>query len=480
MSSNPSIKKSIIIVGLEKFALIFFQFISTIIMARLLCPEDYGTVAMLSIFLSLAGTLVDSGFGGSLIYFKDVTKKDFSTVFWINIIMSICLYLILVLSSNAIALFYKTPILASIIKVLGLTIVFNSLGQVQYSMLYKNLQFKKLSIINVVTYICSVICAIFLAYKGFGVWALVTQQVLSSVLRTIILISCNRFLPDLYFSIKLLMKHWNYGSGLFFSNILRIVYDNMYVQLIGKYTSITNSGYYNQAKRLKDIPTDLFSKTFTTTLFPILSKISNDFEFVRRFRNTSRLFAFVCCPLFFVLSILSHNIVSLLLGEKWMESAWIFQIICIGAIFYILENMNRNALKSKGQSMLIFRQDLIKRAISLIIMLFAVYKYQVIGICVAYVINSIIGWVINAFSLSRYSSYTFISQVFDIFRYFSLSGVIAMLVFFIQKQLFIESDVYSILVFSVIYFMFYIVIAIIIQDSSLKYFEDLVRVKFHK
>ena len=163
-----------------------------------------------------------------------------------------------------------------------------------------------------------------------------------------------------------------------------------------------------------------------------------------------------------------------------MESAWIFQIICIGAIFYILENMNRNALKSKGQSMLIFRQDLIKRAISLIIMLFAVYKYQVIGICVAYVINSIIGWVINAFSLSRYSSYTFISQVFDIFRYFSLSGVIAMLVFFIQKQLFIESDVYSILVFSVIYFMFYIVIAIIIQDSSLKYFEDLVRVKFHK
>ena len=117
MSSNPSIKKSIIIVGLEKFALIFFQFISTIIMARLLCPEDYGTVAMLSIFLSLAGTLVDSGFGGSLIYFKDVTKKDFSTVFWINIIMSICLYLILVLSSNAIALFYKTRILASIIKV---------------------------------------------------------------------------------------------------------------------------------------------------------------------------------------------------------------------------------------------------------------------------------------------------------------------------------------------------------------------------
>ena len=151
MNNNPSIKQSMIIVGLEKFSMIFFQFLSTIVMARLLSPKDYGTVAMLAIFMSLAGTLVDSGFGGSLIYHKDVTKKDFSTIFWINLLMSLSLYLILACSSQAIANFYNTPILASLTTVLGLTIVFNSLGQVQYSMMYKDLQFKKISLINVFT-----------------------------------------------------------------------------------------------------------------------------------------------------------------------------------------------------------------------------------------------------------------------------------------------------------------------------------------
>ena len=356
MNNSQSIKRSIFIVGLEKFSMIFFQFVSSIIMARLLSPSDYGTVAMLAIFISLSSTLVDSGFGGSLIYYKDVTKNDFSTVFWINISISIALYFLLILFSDSIASFYDTPVLSSLTKVLALTIVFNSLGQIQYSMMYKDLQFKKISIINVTTYIVSAFVAICLAFLGFGVWALITQQVFSSLLRTIILVFTNKFIPSFYFSIKLLKKHWSYGSGLFFSNVLRIIYDNMYVQLIGKFTTINNSGYYNQAKRLKDIPTELFSRTFTTTLFPIFSRIEDDNEFVLKFRSVNRLFAFCCCPFFFLISILSTNIFIFLLGEKWLESAWIFQIICFGAIFYILETINRNALKSKGKSILIFNQ----------------------------------------------------------------------------------------------------------------------------
>lgn len=479
MSNNSSIKKSIFIVGLEKFSMIFFQFISSIIMARILSPSDYGTVAMLAIFISLSGTLVDSGFGGSLIYYNDVTKKDFSTVFWINISMSIGLYLLLLLFSDQIASFYETPILSPLTKVLALTIVFNSLGQVQYSMLYKNLQFKRISIINISTYVISALVAIFLAYLGFGVWALITQQVLSSLLRTVILMFINRFIPSLYFSNQLLRKHWNYGSGLFFSNVLKIVYDNIYVQLIGKFTSIDNSGYYNQAKRLKDIPAELFSRTFTTTLFPIFSRIRDDNEFVLRFRLINRLFAFCFCPFFFLISLLSTNIVLFLLGDKWLASAWIFQIISIGAIFYILETVNRNALKAKGKSMLIFRLDLIKRVISLVIIIIGIFKFEILGICIAYVVNSVFGWLINAYALSKFSRYRFVKQIFDILKYICYSLIASLFIVFIKK-IGLTSDILCILIYSILFFISYCMIAIFTKDNSYTYCKDFILSKlFH-
>lgn len=476
--SSPSIKKSMFIVGLEKSSMVLFQFVSSIVMARLLTPSDYGTVAMLAIFISLSGTLVDSGFGGSLIYYKDVTKKDFSTIFWMNITMSMVLYLLLVLFSDRIAAFYDTPILSSLTKVLALTIVFNSLGQVQYSMLYKNLQFKKISIINVVTYVVSALVAILLAYLGFGVWALIAQQVLSSLLRTVILICTNRFMPRFYFSKQLLKKHWNYGSGLFFANVLRIVYDNMYVQLIGKFTTINNSGYYNQAKRLKDIPTDVFSRTFSTTLFPIFSKMDSDAEFVTRFRSTSSLFAFFCCPLFFLLSLLSTNIISFLLGAKWLESAWIFRIISIGAIFYIFEAINRNALKAKGQSMLIFKLDLVKRVISLVVMIVGIMKYETLGICVAYVFNSAFGWLVNAWALSRHSGYRFVTQILDVVKYVALS-LIPYFCGMAMSRVNLGPDILSIIVLSLVFCLIYMLPAMMLKDPSFIYSKRLLMSKLH-
>lgn len=478
MSSSPTIQKSVLIVGLEKFSMVLFQFVTSIVLARLLSPSDYGTVAMLSIFISLSGTLVDSGFGGSLIYHRDVTKKDFSTIFWMNLLMSICLYVLLILFSKTIANFYDTPILASLIKVLALTIVFNSLGQVQYSMLYKQLHFKEIAIINIVTYVISALVAIYLAYSGYGVWALITQQVLASLLRTVILIFVNRFIPKFCFSKKLLQKHWSYGSGLFFANILRIVYDNMYVQLIGKYTSIENSGFYNQAKRLKDIPTDLFSRTFTTTLFPILSKIDADSEFVIRFRNVSRIIAFFCCPIFILLSLLSNNIVVFLIGCKWLESAWIFRIISVGAIFYILETINRNALKSKGKSKLIFILDLIKRSISLIVMFVGIIRFDIFGICIAYVFNSILGWLVNAYALSKFSAYRFSVQILDVLKYMFFSVVCYCILAFMISLNF-ESELLSILVTSLIFCSIYIILTIITKDTTFTYLKRLIFTKLN-
>lgn len=467
MSGISNIKKSIFIVGLEKFSMIFFQFITAIILARLLMPSDFGTVAMLAIFISLSSTLVDSGFGGSLVYHKDVEEKDYSTVFWLNLSISLCLYVLMFISAEQISVFYNTPILAKLIKVLGLSVVFSSIGLVQYSILYKNLEFKKIAIISIVSYIISAITAIYLAYIGMGVWALIAQQVLGPFLKTSSFVFINRFIPKLYFSRDIVIKHWHFGGGLFFSAILKIVYDNMYVQLIGKYCSITNAGYYNQAKRLKDIPQELFSRTFETSLFPILSKITDDGIFVQHIRRITRVFSFVCSALFFIISILSDEIVVLLLGEKWLPSSWILKFISIGAIFYIFESINRSALKAKGLSMLIFKIDLVKKSVFILLMIFLVIYFELKGMVIAFIINSFAGWCINSYFLSRHISYTFFNQLMDVLKYVLL-GVVVFTGFSISRNNFLIDNYYlAVFVIGVFFLFVYIILNIIVRDDTI-------------
>lgn len=478
MSDKANIKKSIFIVGLEKFSMIFFQFFTAIILARLLMPSDFGTVAMLSIFISLSSTIVDSGFGGSLVFYKDVGEKDYSTVFWLNLVMSLCLYTLMFIFAEQIAIFYDTPILSKLIKVLGLSVVFSSVGLVQYNMLYKNLEFKKIAIVSVFAYIISAIVAVYLAYIGMGVWALILQQILGPFLRTCAFAFINRFIPKFYFSRDIVRKHWSFGSGLFFSAILKIVYDNMYVQLIGKYCSITNAGYYNQAKRLKDIPQELFSRTFEVSLFPVLSKITDNDKFIKELRRVTCFFAFVCSPLFFMVSILSDEIILILVGEKWLSASWILKFISVGAIFYIFESVNRSALKAKGLSMLIFKIDLIKRIIFIIFMIFLVIYFNLKGMVVAFILNSFAGWCINSYFLSRHIDYKLFNQLMDVLKYV-LSGIVVFIGTLILKENLSLNNYYLIIiVYGLAFLLVYALLNVILRDETIAVIYRTIKTKF--
>lgn len=466
MGKNTSIKKSIFIVGLEKFSMISFQFISSIILARLLQPSDYGTTAMLAIFIGLSNTIVNSGLGGSLVYYKDVTKKDYSTVFWMNISLSTFLYILMLIFADSIGEFYDTPILSELIKFLGLTIVFNSLGTIQFTILYKNLEFKKIAYISIVSYILSAIVAIILAYLGYGVWALICQQILSSVVKTCLLFWQNRFIPNLYFSFQLLKKHWSYGNGLFFSTLLQTIYENMYVQLIGKYCTIIEAGFYNQAKKLKDIPTSLFSNTFDYSLFPIFSKYKDDNMFVEKYQKVNCFFAFLCIPIFIIIGILSKQIIYLLLGEKWLGSAPILQWLALGSIFLIFEMVNRSALKAKGLTSLIFKIDLFKRTIGIILMFIMVIHYKIFGAVVAYCINSFIGWILNSYFLSKHCTYNFKKQVYDVLKYLIYSIIPFLIIYIFNEN--ISSNIYlSIIITTTIFYIVYLLTTILLQDKSI-------------
>lgn len=206
MGNTPKRSKSIVTVGFEKISMILIQLIISVVLARLLTPSDYGTIAMISIFISLSSALVEAGLGGSLVYYKDVDDKDYSTVFWLNIISSIVLYLIIFCISSTVSDFYRHTELSRVLKISGLSIVFSAMGTIQLMIMYKKILFKQLAYISIISYFVSAIIAIVLPYQGLGVWALVAQQVLISVIKSFLLIIFNRFVPSLFFS-KALVQH---------------------------------------------------------------------------------------------------------------------------------------------------------------------------------------------------------------------------------------------------------------------------------
>lgn len=474
MSSRTSIKNSIIRVGIGKGGMIALQFFSSIILARMLTPEDYGITASLAIFISLSVMLVDSGFGGSLVYQKDVDERDYSTVFWLNTIISIALYGVMFCLSNVISNFYGIPEISIYIKVLGLVVIFNALGHIQFYQLYKNLEFNKINLTNIICYFFASLISILLAYHKFGVWALISQQVLYNIFSTVVFIFLNKFRPHLYFSWKTIKKHWSFGSGLFFSSILKTIYDNMYLQLMSKFGDVKNAGLYNQANKLKDIPATLFSSTFETSLFPLFSRIKDNQEYSKKFRNVSSLLAFICCPLFTLMSLLATPIIKILLGSKWIDASMLLSILSMGSFFYVMESINRSGLKSKGQSMLIFKIDLFKRSLSILFICLALWNFGIYGIAYSFIFNSALGWLINAFFLSKHIEYSTYNQIFDTIKPIFISAPIAILIY-ITGVTSLKNDLLNIILGSMVLFLCYTFVNAITKDKSYIYIKSTIK-----
>lgn len=414
MKRYSSITVSLFFSGFEKFAVIGLKFITAILLARLLTPNDYGVVAMVAIFISLSSILVESGLGGSIVYHNDITRKDYDSVFWVNILISIFLYCILFALSDTISEFYHVDILSIIIKISGLSIIFNSLGLIQNTILYKELKFKQMAIVSIISYVLSSIVAIILAILKYGVWALVAQQVLQSVFRTIILIYINRYKPSFYISFKILKKHWIFAKGLLFSTLIKTIYENIYLQIIGKYFSIKDTGYYSQSSKLNDIPVDFFARTFDNVLFPVFSKIEDDSVFSRELSKVSRLSGFLIIPVMSMISLFSSNIVLLLLGNKWSDSAWILSYMSIGGIFIVFESISRSGIKAKGKGNALLIIELLKRIVDIIVIILFMYFYGLVGIVIAFVINSMWGWLLNVYYLSKFTAYKMKQQIEDV------------------------------------------------------------------
>lgn len=475
MAQN-NLKKPLLIVGSEKILITLIQFFGNVILARLLSPEDYGIVAMVAIFIAISSLFIESGFGGSLIYYKDVGEKDYSTVFWFNFLMGIIIYLLLFSTSGLIANFYNVPRLSIVIKVIGLVLVFNSFGLIQYTILYKQLQFKVLAITSVTSTFLAFLVSICLGLYGLGLWALVANQVLYSVFQTITLCVRNKFIPRSFISITLLKKHWKYGSGMAFSSLVKTVYENIYLQIIGKFFTIISAGYFNQANKIKEIPVQLCSRTFDTSLFPIMSKCESKDEITALLIKTSSFFSFSITPLLFLLAITSKLVVAILLGDKWFESCDFLSLLAIGSIFVILESINRSVFKAIGLTKLFFKIELIKRIVNIGIILLFIYLFKIYGLAYSFILNSFIGWLVNSYALYYYSKISFKEQFGDSMKYF-----IACLILYSSIRILffeiLETSYLGIIIIGVAYMAIYLGIFFLLKDKNIDYVKKVINKK---
>ncbi|MBS1932847.1 MAG: lipopolysaccharide biosynthesis protein [Bacteroidetes bacterium] len=421
--------------GIEKFSLQAIGFISTIIVARLLTPADFGLVAMITVFIAVSNVFIDSGFGTAIIQKKNLTNEDCSTVFFFNLFIAVLLYLVLFFCAPFIADFYKQPALINLTRVLGLVLVFNSLGLIQISLIQKEIKFKTNTKINLFAIIISSTTGITCALLGFGVWSLVIQQVCLSLSKTILLWLFNSWRPVFVFSKSSFSHLFRFSSGLLVSEILETFFQNIYYIIIGRFFPASELGFFTQAKKLNDVSVTTLTSVVTQVAFPVFSTIHDDLAKLKSaFRKNIRFISFLVLPLSFCLMAVSHSLILTLLKEKWLPSAPLLQILCIMGIFYTLDVSNMVLLKSKGKSALYLKLEIAKKIIAVVAILIGI-RWGIFGLAWSSAATLFAGYLLDTITIGPLIHYPINEQLKDILPSFTAAGVMGICVYFIGTSL---------------------------------------------
>lgn len=472
MADNFSFINGFLWTFLEKGGYIVIQFITLIVLARLVDPSDFGVLGIINIFISFSLILVDSGMGGALVKKKNVTQIDYSTLFVFNLLTALLLYLVLYILSDPIARFYGVPIVADTIKVVGVTILFNALGVTQNVKLLRDLRFKLLATIAIFSYLLSSLTAIALAYTGLGIWALVTLNLLYTIICTICYLFFGRNKVTFRINVTSLKYQFNFGGFLMMSNLLKTIMNNLHSSIIGKYYDINMAGLYSQAYKIQNIPVSMVGGIIDRVTFPILSKIENEVDFIANIKKINRGFCLLVIPVIFTLSLLSKEVVLILLGEKWKDTAPILSILCLVAIFLCLQSLNRNVLKSRGCTMKIFHVELIQTVILVVVLAFT-YN-EMYKLLYGLLFTAFLSSLVYLKSVSLTVNYTFKQQVKD-YSYFMLPGLLSFLILKLGMEYVHLQSIYilffSILLLSIILNTFFIFILKVVsyKDFVSKY-----------
>ncbi len=413
----------------ERISVQAVTFVLTIILARLITPEEYGTIGILIVFISFSQVFIDSGFGKALIQKQDRSNEDISTVFWFNMLISIVLYFVLWLGAPFVASFYKIASLSSLLRVLSISLIFNALFAIPYTLYTIKMDFKSIARVNLIATVISGGIAIYLAYVGYGVWALVAQTIIKSGLMALAMWLQLKWRPDTVFSMESLKSLFSYGSKLLASSLLNNIVNNFYALFIAKLISTKELGFYTRGTQFADTFFSTISTIFDNVLLPGLSTVQDQNEvLVKHTRSIIRTASMLVAPLFLGLSVLAEPLVRLLLTEKWMMAVPIMQLICIARMITIISGINVNLLYVLGRTDLALKQQYLKIIVRVILLIVAL-PFGIVYIALAELIATAIHFFINTHYPGKIMKYGSIKQIKDILPIFIAAIIMTAIVY---------------------------------------------------
>lgn len=423
--------------GIHSLAMKGVQFLLMLFMARLLSPNDYGTIGIISVFLSISSTFIECGFTSALIRKKDRTQTDLSTVFFYNIVVSFICYIVLFIASPLVAEYYKMPILRDVLRVLGLSLLFNSLNIVHATILNYTMNFKLHAFIAVIRTVTCGLIGILLAYKGYGVWALVIQTVLEPLIANILFWKKCKWRPSFVFSIASFKEMFGYSSKILATRLLDSIYGSIYPLVIGKCFSPSVLGHYSRAHHWASFPMSISSSVLQNVTFASLSTIQDDNDRLRSvYRKMIKTSAFVIFPLMLGLSAISEPLIIFTIGEKWGYCANILAVICFTYMITPILTLNINLLQVKGRSDLSLIINIFEKGIAIIILFFSI-PYGIITMCMLGILSSVLMLGINTYFTGKQIGFGFMNQVKDVLPSLIIAVIMFVVVYFAQKMFFV-------------------------------------------
>ncbi len=405
------------------------QFIVQIILARLLLPEDFGAIAIVMVFISLAQVFVHSGLNTALIQSKDADDVDFSSVFYLSLFVAALLYILIYFTAFFTADFYRDPILIPVLRVLALTLFFGAFNSIQNAYISRNMMFKKLFYSSVGAILISGTTGIIAAYMGFGVWALVIQQLINQISITIIMWFTVKWRPKLIFSIKRVTKLFSFGWKLLASSLLNALYVDIRTLIIGRFYTPSVLGYYNRGQQFPKVIVSNISGSIQSVMLPTLSANQDNTKRVKEMmRRAIKTSSFMIFPMMIGMAVVAEPLVKIVLTDKWLPAVPFLQIFCASYALMPIHTANLQAINALGRSDIFLRLEIIKKIIGLIILVISL-QFGVYAIALGQVISGIISTFINAYPNKELLFYSYKEQWIDIMPSLLLSIVMGSIVY---------------------------------------------------
>lgn len=450
----------------------------SIILARLLSPDDYGAIALVTVFITIANVFVTNGFGNALIQKMNADSLDFSSVFYVNFVFSLVLYGLLFLLSPYIARFYNMEILCPVMRILSIRIPIAAINSVQQAYVSRNMMFKKFFFSTLFGTLLSGILGCIMAYQGFGIWALVGQYLTNTTTDTIVLWFTVKWRPKLEFSFIRVKALLSYGWKLLLSGLLDNGYQQLRSLIIGKRYSSSDLAYYNQGQKYPELAVVNINASISSVLFPAISQNQDDITRVKSMtRRAIKVSSFIMWPLMFGLMIIANPLISIILTDKWLPCVPYLQIACFTYGFWPIHTANLEALKAIGRSDLFLKLEIVKKIIGIILLLISM-NYGVMAIALSGIITTIISCFINAYPNTHILNYKYLEQFSDILPNMFTSIFMGVLIY--PFKYIITSKFFLIICQVSIGTMIFILLSIIFKLEPFHYILNMIKTRGQK